>query len=420
MTLYHDIPSSKGVENALRRAKQLTEFSWTPVEKFPAGQHINTTEGRTRAEFFLPSWKPQKGINYSSPRKTEKYVGFNVSFETFASALANPRSVIYTRPQFGLGLSMWNYYGIVCSAFASYVLELPFRRTCRIWTNFADCIAVDSSNLENLQLCDILLDPSSHVAIITDIERDVDGKVYYITVSESTSPVCISTRFCVRDFKNYWLNNGYSVYRHCNIHSVSYTPSPYVPLEGDPSLQPHINTSLLPDFGDKANYMLGETVELDVLEDNWASVHITGPEECILPVEDAKVKFTPSRPGYYTACCVGDSGVSEPVTFCVTHLAFSCDKTVWKAGEPLTMTFRASAPEDQLLGWIIHNTEDGMFGTDYFSKAECEKGMAVIQGVGKASSQENAPLTPGEYYVFALAKNKFGVYKSDHFVFRAE
>ena len=46
MNLYHDIPSSQGMENALRRARQLVEFPWIPVEKFPAGQHIDAPEGR--------------------------------------------------------------------------------------------------------------------------------------------------------------------------------------------------------------------------------------------------------------------------------------------------------------------------------------------------------------------------------------
>ena len=94
-----------------------------------------------------------------------------------------------------------------------------------------------------------------------------------------------------------------------------------------------------------------------------------------------------------------------------------------KNSEPLTlltMTFQVSEPEDQLLGWMIHNTEDSLRGTDVFSDAERNKGFAVIHGVGKASSKENAALAPGEYYIFALAKNQFGVYRSAGFTFRAE
>ena len=420
MILYHDIPSSQGMENALRRARQLVEFPWTPVEKFPAGQHVDAPEGRKRVEYFLPAWKARKGIVYSSPRKTEKFLGFNVSLETYTSTLTDPRSVVYTRPQYGLGLSMWNYYGIVCSVFASHVLELPLRRTCGIWTNFGDCTLIDSTDLENLQLCDLLLDPTRHIAVITDIERDIDGKVHYITVSESTSPTCVATRFSTQGFRGYWLDKGYRVWRYNGLDGISYTPSPYVPLEGDPPLQPDINTSLLPNFGDKANYALGETVDLNVLEDGWTSVRISGPEEHVLPVEDAKVTFTPAVPGYYTACCVNGSAVSKPVEFCVTDLAFSCDKVVWKAGEPLTMTFRASDPEDQLLGWIIHNTDDSMRGIDHFSQEECGNGSAVIHGVGKGAPKADTPPAPGNYYIFALAKNKFGVYRSAGHAFRAE
>ncbi len=419
MTLYHDIPHSQGVENALRRAKQLVEFSWTPMKLFPVGQHMETLEGQKRDEYYFEAWKPKKGIVYSSVRKTDKFVGFGVSLETYAAALSNPRSVIYTHPQYE-GLSVWNYYGVVCSVYASYVLDLPFRRSCGSWTNYPDCIPVDSSCLENLRLCDVLLNPITHVAIITGIERDVNGKVHYITVSESASPVCVTTRYSVRDFRNYWLNNGYSVYRHGSIDNVTYTPSPYIPLPGDPDMVAEINPTLQPNFGDKANYMLGETVELDVLEEGWTSVRISGPEEHVLPVEDAKVTFTPAVPGYYTACCVNDSGASKPVEFCITNLTLSCDKTEWKAGEPLTMTFRASEPEDQLLGWIIHNPTDNLKGADLFTQEECEKGTATIRGVGKAAPKADTPLAPGEYYIFALAKNKFGVYRSAGFDFRAE
>jgi len=110
MNLYHDQPSSAGVANALKRAKQLVEFRWTPVNPFPAGQSIHKEYGSTaRVDLFLLPWRPCQGITYSSVRKTEKYVGLNVSLETYATAIANPRIVIYTRPQHELGRSMWNY-----------------------------------------------------------------------------------------------------------------------------------------------------------------------------------------------------------------------------------------------------------------------------------------------------------------------
>ena len=36
MMLYSDKPISKGVENALKRAKQMVELKWTPVKRMPS------------------------------------------------------------------------------------------------------------------------------------------------------------------------------------------------------------------------------------------------------------------------------------------------------------------------------------------------------------------------------------------------
>ena len=99
------------------------------------------------------------------------------------------------------------------------------------------------------------------IAVITDIERDVNGRVAYITVSESNVPFVIATRFTPEEFRGYWLENDYFIYRRDDLDRITYTPSPYVHLEGDPDLAvPELNRSLQPHFGNKANYMLGEEV----------------------------------------------------------------------------------------------------------------------------------------------------------------
>ena len=95
MQLYHDKPVSKGVENALKRAKQMVELKWTPIRRMAASTiYRDINEVRCDVDTFFSAYRPQQGVNYSSVRCYEKFVGDNVLFETYFAALANPRSVM--------------------------------------------------------------------------------------------------------------------------------------------------------------------------------------------------------------------------------------------------------------------------------------------------------------------------------------
>lgn len=411
MMLYSDAPISKGVENALKRAKQMTELKWTPVERFPSGMIIRDKDKkRVDIDMFTEKCCPQKGISYSSVRCYEKFVGDNVLFETYLSAVSDPRSVVYTRSQHGNGRAMFNFYGTVCSSFAAYVLHLPVRFPCSRWTTIPGVTAVDTTVLENLQLCDVLLS-SYHIAVITGIRRDVDGIVRRITVSEGTTPVCKVSEYTPEEFRGYWLDTDYAAYRYAGVHDVPYTPDPFSPVEGDPITElPVINRVLQPDYGSKANYMLGDTVVLDIMEDGWISVQITGPETLVLPVdEEQKASFCPSIPGYYTACCVNDQGQSAPVEFRVTDMEIRGDKTVCRKGEKLELCFR-TAEGDKALGWIIQNPNHFWRHAGFLNDEE--------RAVGK--TEIAVDLSPGEYYVFVMAEGAFGRYRSPGFDFRVE
>ena len=270
---------------------------------------------------------------------------------------------------------------------------------------------MDTTELENLQLCDVVLKLGDHIAVITDIQRDINGKVHIITVSESETPSCVAKDYTPEQFRGYWLNRGYGVYRYAGVHDVTYTPDPFAPVEGDPPMErPAINTTLQPDYGNKANYMLGDTVELDVMEEGWTHVSITGPESATLPLEpDQKVTFTPSAPGYYSACCVKDDRQSAPVVFRITDMAVTGDKTVCKQGEPLELTFRVD-PNDKALGFIVHNMDHFWKNGGFFSDEDRAAGKVVVPG----------KLVPGEYYTFVMAQGEYGRYRSPGFRFRVE
>lgn len=411
MQLYHDKPVSNGVENALKRAKQMVEIKWTPVRRMAASTiYRDINEVRHDVDTFFAPYRPLQGVNYSSVRCHEKFVGDNVLFETYLSALANPRSVMYTRSQHGQGRAMSGFYGTVCTSFAAYVYNQPVRFPSDTWSTIPGVTEVDTAALENLQLCDAVL-KVGHIAIITGIQRDVEGKVRIVTVSESVSPLCIAKDYTPEEFRGYWLASGYQIYRYAGIHDVPYTPDPFAPVEGDPVMErPDINTVLQPDYGNKGNYMLGDTVELDVMEEGWASVEITGPESVVLPVEeDLKATFKPLASGYYTACCVKDGEKSALVEFRVTNLALRGDKPVLCKGDTLELSFKAEHG-DKALGWIIQSPSHGWRQAGFLSDEE--------RAVGK--TEITVDVVPGESYVFVMAEGAFGRYRSPGFYFHVE
>ena len=417
MQLYHDIPKSRGVENALKRARQMLDIRWVPVERFPSGIGSSEPEGvlRIRRDFHYAPWCPLTGMAYSSVRRNEKYVGYNVSFETFMTALYNPKSVLYTRSYHGDEeiKNMLSYYGIVCSCFGSYVCGFPYRTSGERIIDDPDVTEVDISRLENLELCDLVIKRGVHVTVITDIQRDVEGKVHRITVSESVLPLCRSIEYTPEQFRKHWLADGYRAYRYAGVHNQVYEPSPYVYVEGDPHLEmPPVNTALMSIFGDKANTRLDEAVEFTVFEKDWETVEVTAPDGAVtaLAIENEAAVFTPVRAGFHTAVCRKDGAVSQAVSFCVTDSTVTANAETVKKGGTLELTFRTAAPETPLL-YIINRVE---------ACSERQRGYFTAEEMAAGKASVTVNVIPGNYYVYTVARNEYGFYASTRCYFTVE
>ena len=393
--VFPDVPASEGAANVLRRARQLSELRWTPIRPVPAGISKGDA-GRTFCDIFLPAWCPQVGAGYSAARYSEKYVGFNVSLETYMTALANPDSVMYTRSLHGRMPLCSAFYGTVCSQFVSYTLDFPFQIDCSQWPTIDGMVKVDPTPLENLALCDTLLTPR-HVAIITGISRDAGGNIVDITVTESTLPTVKVTTFTPAEFKGYWLGTGYEVYRYTRLDKVTYTPDPWIHLEGDPDLPaPSVNPVLMPDYGNKANYLLGEEVTICVFDGACTAVEVScGGAVEKFPVTEGKVKLTPTQVGFYQAVAVGDGLRSQPAEFCVVDAGAATDKEQYAPQEEIGVSFRCAA-EDELVGWVVKTAQ--------FAKFWCY--VADDSGVIPVS----AKLPAGDYLILAMYRNDYGVY----------
>ncbi|MBQ9844197.1 MAG: hypothetical protein IJO31_08615 [Oscillospiraceae bacterium] len=400
-TVYPDTPTSEGMKNALLRAQQLAKLRWTPVKPLPAIVSTGIPDV-SPYHIFLPAYKPQVGANYAAVGFTnEKYVGTNVSIETFMTALANPNSVLYTRTQHGKSKLASAYYGTVCSEFASFVLGLPFHIDCPQFPNMKEFQHIDSGVLEDLQLCDLLNEAKTHTAVVTGIDRDSSGKVVRITVTESTPPRVQVTEFLPEEFIHWWFDRGYQVLRYKKLHTVPYTPNPWVPLVGDPELPaPVPNPVILPDFGDKANYRLPECVTFSVFDASYTEVAVTqnGKTVVSMPVSsEGTAVFQPDTPGCYEAFAIGDGQKSKIVEFCVTEAAVTTDRTQYTQGEAVHLTFTC-ALGDTLVGFMVKTADHAK----YLGVLRSDDGILA----------DTVTLPAGDYYIIAHYRNRYGVYSA--------
>ena len=401
--LIYDQPKSQGEANVLKRARILARVRWTPCEKMP--KTINVPKDQNRANphprAYWKTWRPEFGVPYSSVRIPRKFIGFNVSLETYISALANPKSVLYTRNLTGRGERMSSWYGAVCSSFVSFSLNLPSPRVCRNWHKYGDMTEVTNFTAQDLQLCDILCSPG-HVGIVTAVGRSGSGEAVMITVSECCPPKVIETEFTAGEVLRCWPEK-YRLFRYDHIDSVPYEPSPYVHQEGDPDLPvPPVNRTLLPDYGDKANYCAGEAVELNIMEDGWDRLVVETEDgktvlEAAIPAPGVIV-CPPQKNGFYRAYCVKGGEKSAAVEFCVADFPLHAEVVGFNK---IRLTYEPTEGAEVIACSVYDRVENGNPATYFLTDEEKKTGSFYFPGEG----------LPVKGYIATLqVRNRFGIY----------
>lgn len=401
----YDVPENQGVANALKRAKQLADITWFPRKKMPCNT-IQRPTADSKA-MYLPSHTgtnvPMTGMVYSSCRLSEKYVGFNVSLETFMTAVENPHSVLYTKSLHGTGgNAMGAWYGTVCSAFVSYCLDMP-RRSCKLWFTCDDVAPVDRDKPETFRLGDVVVN-HKHIGILTAIGRDKEGRVQTVTVAESVVPTVRVLEYPLEFFYAHW--HDYSVLRYRDIDKVTYTPSPYIYVEGDPDTDVP-EYEIMTNWGNRANCLMGkEPVELSVLKGDWDTFAVTRPDGTVktYPAGTAVLVDT-DLPGQYTAVAQKGEKTSLAVTWHCYSFPCKADKAVYKVGEPVTLTF-SSTEKDTVFAWLLNKETNYMMCRGKVT----EEGSVTVPGIDK----------PGKYWGIVMAQNEFGIYSSQRFDIEVE
>lgn len=216
---------SQGQRNMVKRARQLHEIVWTPLaDRYQWGYRGVFTAGVTIT-----------GIPYGQPVNNGGYVGYGVSLDKFAFAVADNTSVFYS------GYSTYNkiapYYSCDCSGFVSYAWGLATKHTTYTWSAIAT--KVSDQSIYSLQVGDALNHSTSHIVMVSNVGYDSEGKINRVTIMEQTPVKTKLTTYGeggsypLSRIQSYYLSGGYAIYRYANRDSVTYSHSCAVPIDGD-------------------------------------------------------------------------------------------------------------------------------------------------------------------------------------------
>ena len=294
----HELPVDTYMQNAIRRARQITDIKWTPRVNIPRYCMLNGGSVHFLDWFYED--KEYLGIPYSgalgqdrssdwtTPKEwgyAHMWVGQCVPFEAFVTAARFPNSIFSET----VDRTSVNYsaspFGIVCTALVNYAVDGPL--PLRVIPNFFDTADTafrkpSSSNTvaalaaNDYEIGDFLY-TSAHVIIITDLLRDSSGNVTHIEMSEATTVgngnnAVKGTQFGGVARRKMWEFNefkskyaDYVKYRKTSFYGVPYTPSKFVDTGNEGPGPNVIDYACIPYLGNNAVYRVGYIVNTKIL-----------------------------------------------------------------------------------------------------------------------------------------------------------
>ena len=266
--------------NAYKRAHQFLDINWEALLPIPTREnHIGYAEGL------------HQGMPYSSTKEYNKCIGFDVSIKTFMTALHNKYSLLYTedilksRSQSAYGVNYKGgncgaYMGIVCSSFVAYVLglEAPYGTADYTYLeNIGVFEKIEDQSFKGIQIMDVILEPN-HANIITNVVRNASKDAEYVVWSESVSPYPKSKELNESEF------NGRLAQKNWGNH-LTYTPSEFVSVMGEPSQPYHYNDDICTFAGDYACFREGDLIAINYEKGNYSAMELMKNDEIISTIE---------------------------------------------------------------------------------------------------------------------------------------
>lgn len=308
----HTKPQSTGVLNVIKRCRQMTDIRWTPAVDLK--RYMLTARTMDNTEDYNSSMDTNwvgvfkagheyKGIPYGRCDYLDdydyqySYVGGQIRFDTFVTAVENPESIIAKEIPTDVRV-LANHrsmpYAAVCSALVCYALGVAYKPTENIpnieGLNLISAIKIDGEYISPslIKLGDVLNLQGSHTVVVTDIALDDNGDVRYIEVSEATTVgeanpdieggdvggLCRRVGYTVDDF--FARFQQYSLLRYAYIDNVSYTPSPYVNVGDEMPMFCLRRLPCMPYMGENFKYKVGyiPNTKIVITTDNYSFLRV--------------------------------------------------------------------------------------------------------------------------------------------------
>lgn len=318
-----------GIKNAWEKAEQFSTISWIPLEDVPG-----------TAETYLQG-SEYHGVLYSSVKEIDTYIGLDVSFYTFLTAVQNPFSLLYSEnikkaPYHGVNCAA--YYGTVCSSTVDYVLGIMAPYSSSQLKQHESISRIEPQKLEALKPLDLVIG-YQHVFLVIDVLLEKEtGDIKMIKYLESNH---ISTYIFTETPKSFLdkvdrYEGGF--YRYNSLEENTFIiPKPSV-IE--------YNTDLCPNKGDEANYRVGEPVIVNILSDKFNQYRLYEGTRLLKEgtSEGKTISFDSLQPGRYSIQLFSeDGGVSRLSSFIVSGCSASLSVT--KDIASVSFTYEDEIPE---------------------------------------------------------------------------
>lgn len=314
---------NNGKFNVAARMRMLCDTEWLPIAPVPRERYVS---GNIVYDSF-PQGEKQTGIPYGAQLTYEQWIGKNISFETFLSALANPNSVMYDFSRVGTAYRAAAWYSVNCSKSVAWALNLPNVYASGEFASDPHISIVANAGeytANDIHIGDIIEKIGEHTAFITDLVYNSFGDLSQIEVSEAITPTCRRKRWNVYgSFENFFdVFSGYRLERYDYVDDV-----PPINME---AMFPYISPSLGLNYGNKSNYVTTDTIEITLLKkvSNTLIVKKDGEQIDTIDVtsvdESAIVEYTQSTPGWYEIGFSGDASKNY-VGFCINDNSATFD-----------------------------------------------------------------------------------------------
>ncbi len=327
-------------QRVVDHARIMSQVKWTPVaDGIPV---------RGRGEFKADT--TYTGVPYSNGGWDGRLIGFDIHLRTFLAAVENPRSVLYTRDLRGQRRNSAAFYGMVCSAYTSYALQLAMQVGSG-WHGPHHREGIEPAHPQSAQGAQVgdVLWFSGHVEIVTHVTTTPDGTISHVRVEDSWPPTTRTKDYTATRFDDYLAQRKATLYRitdHDAWRGENRAERFLFPNYTMDAATPTINQVLLLDLGDWVVYRTDQPVIFNILDrDNQGVKALVIKREGELIEQVAldgpgTVERMFTRSGDYKAHCIMKDGTfSQACEFSVCKLESSPLAEPIVLGKPLEIEF---------------------------------------------------------------------------------